>query len=240
MSDETPTEELLTYRDMIRTSSPPWLQTGLAEKILYSIGIHLDVLGDAVVAAVANRFPGFYNYDSLSLLSRERRIVRGRTEGEATFAERLTRWLTDHKTRGGPYALLYQEFYHYAPLLFDMDLLYSNGRRFTFESAAYGAGVPLEQCVQRDFIDWNPGDPMWARWWLFLYTDIWDATPPDDAELADIRLIPRAWNAAHCFGTVVLFPSGAELWNWPPGHTWNETGTWNTSGTPLYVEVEPT
>lgn len=235
MSGETPTREQLTFRDTMRSLCPPWLQNGLAEKILYSIGVHCDAFGDAVVAGVKQRFPGLYSFDSLVKLGRERRIERGLHETDGAYAERLTKWLRDHRRRGGPYALLAQIYLHYKPNTFPIDLVYVAGSA-RFHMAPDGT-------VARDLVSWSPDSDTskWARWWLFYYTDLWASVEPTEAELQDLRLVPRAWNAAHCFGYIVLFPpTVTELWNWPVGHTWNEAGTWNVTGSVVrIIDVEP-
>jgi hypothetical protein len=235
---------LKTFRDLVRRRSPPWLQRGLAEKILYSIAIQLDAFGDALDAGVKLRFPGVYSAESLPVLSRERRIIRGRNEGELPFSARLARWFVDHRYRGGPYAMLTQLYYHYLPTLITIDLLYANGRRYRLDSVLLAGGTPIDEAITRDLTGFVPVDgdtAKWARWWLIFYTDQWAVTPPTDTEIQDLRLLPRAWNAAHCFGTIVLFPGTGELWNWPPGRTWNELGTWNvTGGTTHFIDVEPT
>lgn len=247
ITDDTEPDTIVeTYRDEIKRESPPWLSVGVAEKFLYAFGLHVDVFGDAVVAAVMHRFPGLYSFESLGLVGRERRINRGRIEDDATYARRLVRWLTDHRVRGGPYALLAQSAAHYAPALFPMDLVYVSGRRFQVTPegiAAIEQGAPIDSVIVRNDVSMNPDHRVdrWARWWLFYYTDQWVDTPPNETELADIRLIPQAWNAAHCIGTVILFPTGAELWNWPTGRKWNESGTWNVTNapTPRLVPVDP-
>jgi hypothetical protein len=220
-----------TFRDSIRKRSPPWLRRGLAERILYSLAVHLDILGDAVAAGVKLRFPGVYSADSLPYLGRERRMSRGRTELDAAYATRLDRWLTDHRMRGGPYALLAQIHAHYAPNNFPVELIYYSGRRFSMDVAGN---------VTRDDIAWTPdaNAAKWARWWLVYHTDLWAAEAPTDDEIEDLRLVPRQWNAAHCQGHIVLFPSDAELWNYPTGHVWNESGVWNTSGTARFLTIE--
>lgn len=229
-------EQLQRYRDDIRKFSPPWLQRGLAESILYSFGVHADALADALVAGVAQRFPGAYSFESLPLLGRERRIERGIYETDAAFAQRLTLWLLAHQKRGGPYALLGQLYYHYQPEAFDIDLIYANGRMFRLN-----AGMPLDQAVTRYNTSFRPEDgdtARWARWWLVYHTDRWADTPPTETEIADLRLVPHAWNAAHAQGTIVIMSTGAEFWNSPEGSTWNEPGTWN-SNAPLYIQVDP-
>lgn len=219
----------LTFRDRIRQLSPPWLQRGWAEKLLYAYAVQLDAFADALNAGVKLRFPGLYSMESLGLIGRERRISRGLLETDATYAARLPRWLDDHRRRGGPYAMLAQLHAYYSPSTFHTELIYRSGRRFTMQP---------DGSVTRDDVVWNPdGNPaQWARWWLFLYTD--DYLPPLTAQqIADIRLIPTEWNAAHCFGTVVVFPTGAELWDFPNGHTWDESGVWDTADTVSTIAV---
>lgn len=238
---ETSTEVLQTHRDEIRKRSAPWLRIGLAQKILYAIGLHCDGWADALAAGVKLRFPGYYDNQSLPLLGRERRIPRGRNESHASYAQRLARFLTDHRRRGGPYAMLTQLYHYFHPVNFTIDLVYYSGRRFTLVQELLMLGAPVDEAITRDDVVWTPDSnaAKWARWWLIYYTDQWASTPPTAAEETELRLIPRQWNAAHALGTIVLFPSTAELWNWPPGRTWNESGTWNTSGTVRYLEVEP-
>jgi hypothetical protein len=232
---ETATKTLLKFRDTMKSISPPWLQTGLAERILYSIALQCDAFGDALVAGVKQRFPGLYSFDSLVLLGRERRIERGLMEEDAAYASRLTQWLVDHRRRGNGYAMLNQLFLHYAPATFPIQLIYYTGVRYSLN--------PFTGEVTRDLVDWKPdtNTAKWARWWLIYSIDWYAHTPPTDAELQDLRLIPRAWNAAHCFGTIMLFPtSGAELWNWPLGRVWDEPGAWNVSGSTIrFIDVEP-
>lgn len=236
MTADVHTELLHTYRDDLRKVSPTWLQRGLAEAILYSMGVHVDALADALVAGMVQRFPGAYSFESLALLGRERRIERGIHETDAAFAQRLTLWLLAHQKRGGPYALLGQLYYHYSPDLFPIDLVYANGRSFHLDPTQ-----PLEQSVTRSNTAFAPdGDTAkWARWWLIYYTDRWASTPPTEAEIADLRLVPRAWNAAHPNGTIIIMSSGTELFD-----ALDDTETWDAgefidSGGPLYIEVDP-
>lgn len=235
-------ERLQTYRDDIRKLSPPWLQRGLAEAILYAFGLHADALADAVIAGVVQRFPGAYSFESLGMLGRERRIERGINETDEAFAQRLTLWLLAHSKRGGPYALLGQLYYHYTPDTFDIDLQYANGRRFRLDQSVLAAGGTLEDAVTRDMTSFTPADgdtAKWARWWLIYHIDRWASSPPTEAEIADLRLVPHAWNAAHTNGTIVILSAGAELWNSAEDTTWNEPGTWNSSE-PLFIDVDPT
>jgi hypothetical protein len=212
-----------TYRDAIRDISPPWLRKGNAEKLGYSLGVVVDDFAEALNASIRIRFPGVYSTESLPLIGRERRIRRGRTETDAVYASRLTRWLTDHRRRGGPYAMLAQVFAHYAPNNFNIELIYRSGRQFAMDTAG---------AVVRSDISWSPDSTpsLWAHWWLIYHwpdpvaasgtwddepTTVWDDTAtvwdsdlsPQDVE--DIRLVPKEWNAAHCIGTIRLIDSSS-------------------------------
>jgi len=227
----TALEPAETFRDRLRKRVAPWLQRGNNEKLLYTLGVHLDAFGDALIAAVKLRFPGLYSSESIPYIGRERRIPRGLSEGDAAYVERLRRWRIDHRRRGGPYAMLAQLWTHYAPNNFPIDLVYYSGRRFLMDVAGN---------VERTTVAWWPDSnaAKWARWWLFYQTDQWVSDEPTAAEREDLLLIPRQWNAAHPLGSIVLYSSGSELWNYPPGHEWNEGGVWNTAGVVRFLNVD--
>lgn len=212
---------LQTFRDSIRMISPPWLRRGNNEKFGYALGVVVDTFADAASAGVKIRFPGVYSDESLPQIGRERRIRRGRTETTTTYATRLVRWLTDHRRRGGPYAMLQQLFAHYGPNNFPIELVYRLGNRFSMDVA----GV-----IVRDTTTWTFDavvDDYWARWLLIYHwptpiddSGLWDSDPKlwddDDTvwdsnlspqDIEDIRLIPKEWNAAHTFGIVQLIDS---------------------------------
>jgi hypothetical protein len=233
--------EALTFRDKLRQVVPPWLRRGTAGDLLFAIGVHIDALADGLVDGVKSRFPGVYSMDSLPYLGRERRIPRGPNESNVTYADRITRWLTDHQTRGGPYAMLAQLFAYWQPNPFAIELVYISGRRFSLDT---------DGVVTRDDISWNgESNPAhWAQWWLFYH---WPNVVPDDglwgdagdygdggvwgsgltpAEVRDVRLVPTVWNAAHPFGTIfLLHDPDVFLWDYPV-RTWDSGWTYAADG----------
>lgn len=209
-----------TFRDLMRQFSPPWLRTGNAEKYLYAPGYVVDTLGDALLAGVKMRFPGYYSMSSLSVIGRERVIARGLIEDDATYAARLVRWLDDHSTRGGPYALLEQLYAYFAPNNFPITLVYQNHRAFTMDAD----GV-ITMGTSPFAPDTNSA--RWARWSLIYETDAF--TPATPAVIESLRLVPAAWNAGHCQGNIYVLGTGAELWDWPTDHVWDESGVWDTA-----------
>lgn len=242
---------LQTFRDTIRRISPWWLTGTLGGRLLYAIGLMLDVLGDMLNAAVRARFPNVADPSALVALGRERRIQRGRAELATTYAGRLITWLDSHRTRGGPYSLLAQLFAFWrVPVAFAITLVYASGRYFAM---SFGGIVTRGDAVI------TVGDAIadWARWeliffWPYAITldgtwgsggtwddgGIWDIDPSslDAAAADDVRLVPREWNAAHCKGAIVLLAPGAELWDTPPG-LWSDAGVWG-DGTGV-VRLDP-
>jgi hypothetical protein len=244
----TSTNPQPTFRDMLRLKSPMWLQRGLGEKILYAIGLHMDGFGEALVQGVKARFPGVGNPEALALIGRERRIRRGREESDQAYVARLQRWLDDHRTRGGPYALLSQLYAHYTPNQFQIDLVYASGRRFRLLTSGE---------IARDDA-WSAVVEQWARWTLFYS---WPVTPSPSvvhwgdvgrtwgdgkvwgssltvSEVTDLRLIPREWIAAHAIGEIVLLTPDVLLWGYPDSNEWGGPGlTWG-SEQPVRLSVE--
>ncbi len=238
-----------TYRDTQRLSGPTWLQTGQNEKLMYAFGVHMDGFVDALVAAVKMRFAGYYSAESLPTIGRERRIRRGRSESDGVYAVRLRRWLDDHPRRGGPYAMLAQLFAHYAPDNFRIDLVYKSQRRFSMDNAG--------DVVRDDLGTGTSTEAAWAYWTLFYF---WPVLPSPATvywgdvgrtwgdgfvwgssltvnEVVDLRLIPREWNAAHCFGEICLLTADVLLWGYPE-HTWGEVGLLWGSAEPVRLSVE--
>lgn len=236
-----PNLAILTFRDAIREISPRWLKHGLAEKILYSFGIHLDTLAEMSSQGVKKRFPLFLDaLDALPLTGHDRKIARGFNEADISYVNRLLSWLDDHRTRGGPYAMLHQLAGFWASGPFDIDLVYESGKRFHMPS---GGAV-----TESTGAPWDGSSlAQWARWWLVFdwptpigddglwsspgaYDDggVWDADL-SSTDVENIRLVPREWNAEHPIGYVVLRNGGAELWDIPAG-LWSDPGVWGGAG----------
>jgi hypothetical protein len=223
---------LLTFRDMIRKISPPWLATGNNEAVLYSGHAMIDATGAATQAGVLSRFPGLVDYQTLPYIGKERRIRRGIYEDDATYANRLRSWLSDHPYRGGPYAMLQQLYLHYSPFGFPIQLIYRTGKRYTLD--------PLTGEVTTDLIAWSPdGTPTrWAQWWLVFTTDIF-TFPLDEDGTNDIKAIPIEWNAAHAVGHLAIMQSSAEFWSTPSPSTWDSPAPelWDSAIGPVYIDL---
>lgn len=209
----------LTFRDAMHTMLPKWLRNGNIGKVMYTIGLHLDGLGDAAVAGVRRRFPEPSSEDAAAILGHDRKIIRGRDEPWETYAVRLRRWREDHRKRGGPYALLQQLHAFWAQAPFGISLLYPGANKTYFSMSTSGVITRAIGTM------WTPADfsTRWSRW-LLVYQ--WPDPLPDpinwgdpgetwgsgrvwgsglsSQEVSDIRRVPRQWGNAHSRGRIRL------------------------------------
>lgn len=249
------TDPVLTFRDFILKAVPRWLQLGNAAKVLYAIGLHADVIGDAAVKGVRRRFVGLPEAsDALGLAGRMRRIRRGRNEPDAAYAVRLQRWLDDHRNRGGPYALIRQVFDYSKSSLPAVPnaLIYESGVTFGIADGG-AAGAVITRLPQAAPFDTDTAS--WARWFLTylwptaiasdgIWSDagnwddggVWDSGL-DALTVQDLRIVPSEWNAAHAKGFIVLQAASAELWDSPAG-TWADPGVWGGGDDVIKIAVE--
>ena len=259
---------LAFFQSVAKQIGPPWLQRTYGAKLMGAMGAQLDTLVTRTAQSIHARFPGidFTLLDdderALSYIGNERRIRRGPTEAAETYAARLLRWLDDHATHGGAYAVLSQLFLFWGDSIgIAIDLLDYNGTVRSVDTAGN---------ITRSSVTWGgAGDGLWAQDWVIfdfgasgempgyqLITE--DAFLVDDAgayltttfegTLADIfeeehTLIPREWAPAHlyrCF--VVLLAGTARLWNYPqPVPIWSDWGasaTWGGGDQPVIYTIE--
>lgn len=223
-------ERLRTFRDTLEGIVPAWLKGPIGIRYLYGHSVVLDAFGDALISGVQTRFPGYYSDQSLPIIGKERRILRGLFEANANYAARLITWLTEHAHRGSARAMLTQLYLHYYPNNFPTELIARNGLMYS---------VGMDGTITRSYLEWSADatPERWAQWWLLLYTDQWGPSPSPD-QIADITAIPSAWNAAHAQGTVVVMPSGAEFWNSRAAVTWDSAGAWDAPTAPIYLPIQ--
>ena len=83
----------MSFRDLIGTIAPPWLQRQWGERYLYTAGLELDAIAEAARQGVRARAPGAPGTpsDALVQIGRDRVIVRGGEESEAGYSQRLSR-----------------------------------------------------------------------------------------------------------------------------------------------------
>jgi hypothetical protein len=228
-----------------------WLKRGVLGKILYVIGLHFDFLIEWAQVAIWSRFPGYYSDETLPLHARARQLDQGIGETNAQFATRLETYIAAHSTRGNPYALLREVFAHYrysADGPFPAHLYYTSGRHYEMDAQ----GV----VTMADDTTFTTGIEDWAHWYLVYEWPTaladdgtwddegdWDTTPDGAWDttapysfIADARLIPSKWNAAHCIGHLTLLGPGQALWD-IPDEDWDSEEEWDAGGDADLVDI---
>lgn len=105
-----------SQRDVVKQLSPPWLAQGIAEKILYAIGLSGDAVAEKMNQAMRARMPGTSIIDgttlappsALSLLGADRVMGQGPNESNADFAVRLQKAFDTWQHAGSSRAILQQ------------------------------------------------------------------------------------------------------------------------------------
>lgn len=170
--------ELQTFREAIQDLAPAWLQRHWGSRLLYSIGVQLDCLTDAVAAAIRHRLPNVVDAESLPRLGRDRGMVRGVGETAPHFAERLATWLDEHRLKGSPWPLLrmihgaIRDEHPYA----DVDIIDQHSRYYRITADGTES---FGDWAQPDPWDWGDGVPSSVRrYWVIVYgaTNV-DAVP---------------------------------------------------------------
>lgn len=105
-----------SQRDAIKQMSPPWLSQGVAEKILYAIGLSADAVAEKMNEAARARMPGTSIIDgtplappsALPLIGADRVMGQGPNESNADFAIRLQKAFDTWQRAGSSRSILQQ------------------------------------------------------------------------------------------------------------------------------------
>jgi len=185
------------FRTTRKKIAPRWLTEGDGELVGYSLDLIKDAFVERVRLGLLARFPqqdatGTPGApDALAAMGRDRRVVKGLSETDASYARRLLAWLDDRKTAGNPFALMQKlaEYTGAGPAFRTVDM-HGNW----YERAADGTRSFL---LKQENWDWDNTvtSERWARFWVIIYPNgLW--TSEDD--YAD----PIDWNEeGHTWGT---------------------------------------
>jgi len=112
--------------------------------------------------------------DALAAMGRDRRVIRGINETDASYALRLTRWLDDRRRAGNPYMLMQKlaEYTGAGPAFRTVD-----ARGNWFSRAADGTESAL---LKQENWDWDGSEigDRWSRFWVVVYPNgLWTDGP---------------------------------------------------------------
>lgn len=97
-----------TLRDRIYDISPTWLRSGVDERKMYGFGLAEDGIVDKMSQGGLARFPTRAQPDANTVTGRDRGIMQGLTESDASFAVRLQRVFESYQFAGAARSTLGQ------------------------------------------------------------------------------------------------------------------------------------
>lgn len=154
----------LNFRQLVRWLVPAHYNAGEGEAVLWVLAAMKDVMLERMRQGLNARFPSRTGASANALTGADRGIVKGRSETNAHYAQRLIRWRwpRGHRTRGNPFALLEQVSEYFGGVrCWTIDV---RGNRF--DRSVAGA----ETFSQGNDWDWDgePTSPRWGRGWLVI------------------------------------------------------------------------
>ncbi len=151
---------------------PSWLSDGDGGKVLHSLAAVKDKLVRRARLGLEARMPRRAGPSALALISADRGILRGRSETDAHYAERLAHWRypLQHRVRGGAWALLDQiAEYLGGAFVYTLDAsgnMYTRGVSLGF---TYERDAELYEIGAEPPVSWGPLDSShWSRFWVVL------------------------------------------------------------------------
>ncbi len=152
--------------DFIRRASPPTLQSGRAERYMYTLALAQEAILERAEQAILARFPQMANSTALPLLGSDRLIAQGLTEGNVSYAGRLRRALEDWGAAGNAFSVLGQVLGYlsqWTPRVRTVSPKYSN-------TWAASGGVLVRGAIAADSLSPVDGSGGWWWWWLIIYS----------------------------------------------------------------------
>ena len=255
------TEPTLTrFRDAYEAMVPRWLkgwledpETGIKTpkrifRVGYAIALHLDVLGDAAVAAIKCGFPGGYSTTFDRYIGQERGIVRGYDEPALAYEARLRLARDTRIRKGNPWCLLEQLQAYFTGHAVGFELIHNTGATSAIQYALAADGTRTTSSITWD---WDgAGATYLSRFWVILHvpTDValpaptwgdggWEAVTVVSETIGstapywmvqNVKSIVENFrsDSAKCSHIVLVFDD--DDWNaQQPDGTWNHMGNRN-------------
>lgn len=211
----------MPYRDWLPRAAPPWLQKGWGRKVLEEVGGAIDDQRDRLNQAVKARFPAYAPADALPQIGKDRTLLRGPTDTDATYGERLRTAWTTWELAGGHKGLLTQL---YASGFTTANIIQKNGRYTSID----GAGtVTFTDFVGPFVFDYR--DASYYNQFAILFPADVPSVVAGSADAATIHKLARAWKPGKAMYMGIFVITGTPVWGWPTTRTWG-TDNWASGG----------
>jgi len=207
--------KLFSYRDTLSAIVPRWLSGYIGSRFIYALGVTVDALGESLDDGIKYKFPiknsdGIYSDYQLSLLGAERGILRGPTETQQAYAQRLIYWRQVRKRKGSAFPLMEQLQAYLTPFPMTVRVITDSGARYTLAPGGYQyaqlytsfSNADISQVpagtVTLDNVTWNwDGTSQPSRFWVLLH-GLWarDGYWTDAGYWGDGYSTLSGWNTA--------------------------------------------
>ncbi|MDX6480352.1 MAG: hypothetical protein QOG85_862, partial [Gaiellaceae bacterium] len=202
-----------------------------AFRFLYALVAPLDALLDQVQQGLASWFPGRGTPTALPYIGRSRGIIRNQGESEASYAERLGRWL-DTWPEAASQELIAVAIHQFLATHPRVRVITRSGLWLTCE--ADGTIVRTEAAWDWDSISHpqrnDPDAPWWSDMWIVVQLSPWaqrpgtlgDLTGDDGFALGHLATHPEVdaikgliaqWKGAHSRVRAVIWTTDATLFD---------------------------
>ena len=245
------------FRTTRKHLAPRWLTDGEGGLLGYALDIIKDSFAERARQALLVRFPEQgpdgtpAPADALAAMGRDRRVVRGINEADASYTPRLKAWLDDRKTAGNPYTLM-QRLAEYTGAGVSFRTVDNSGN--WYHRAADGTRSAL---INQANWDWDGDTASWARFWVIVYgfraaestwgTGTWGSvstgsfgTTTTEDEVTSMRALVKDWKPAGttCVNIILALDANSFDPTAPePDGTW---GDWseNSGGTQVATRLD--
>lgn len=183
------------FRTLRKALGPTWL-TSEGDSLL--VGYSLDLMRDAFVErlrlGLMARFPQQDKAgtpapsDAIAAMGRDRRVVRGLNESDASYITRLLAWLDDRKTSGNAFTLM-QRLSEYLGAGCVFRTVDNSGNWYT--RAVDGTRTLL---INQANWDWDHNSAKWSRFWVVIY-------PPSSLWVPENTWGTGTWGDGGTWGT---------------------------------------
>jgi hypothetical protein len=216
------------FRDSFRSYIPLWLANrpdrNVGYKLLYSIFLPLDWLMQGIVEGLQAQWPGLGTPTALPMIGRSRAIGRGEAESEASYAQRLIRWLDMHIDAGASKVLAAQIHYYLAntPVVRIVD------RAGQWTTVAQDGSITQTTAPW----DWDSkSNPEraghWWDLWIIVYPCEWPTTGTNLASLVGVWGARTGVGIGHEVPRAAVQAILALVAQWKGAHTWVRAIVWS-------------
>jgi hypothetical protein len=236
--------DFVTFRETFPRTLPRWCRGERLGRLAYVIGFCADVIADSAKHALELRYP-VLGSSALTDIGRERGLMRGQGEPEASYVSRLRAWRQTQRRKGTPDVLLEQLYAQFSWLHDDASFRI----KIVPNTGMHVHTIDHTGTITYSTTSWNwDGVVQPWRWWLVLYvpalsnpvlgSGVWGSgfvwggmnAYMTTSFLQRVQSLCQDWSSAHAMHVcTILVPSSAAFDSFTPNGSYNLWTSRNTT-----------